>query len=136
MKFTPYLTITLIIIALILIGYSALGQVPAPPKLLQAIHQVEASGRLHPPRGDDGKALGPFQIHYAYWLDSGVKGSYSQCSDYEYSVKVVTGYFNRYGKKFLIDGNLEALARIHNGGPLGYKSNRTLNYWNKVKKHL
>ena len=28
------------------------------------------------------------------------------------------------------------LARIHNGGPNGYKNPATLGYWQKVKKYL
>ena len=30
----------------------------------------------------------------------------------------------------------EDLARIHNGGPNGYKKSATLGYWEKVKKYL
>ena len=30
----------------------------------------------------------------------------------------------------------EDIARIHNGGPNGYKNPATLPYWEKVKKYL
>ena len=39
---------------------------------------------------------------------------------------------NRIGR----DPTSEDLARIHNGGPDGYKSKLTIKYWERVKKHL
>jgi hypothetical protein len=40
---------------------------------------------------------------------------------------------DRYAPKGASD---EVLARIHNGGPKGYKKTATVKYWNKVKKEL
>jgi hypothetical protein len=88
------------------------------------------------PTGDNGKAIGPFQIHKAYWQDSGVRGSYSQCTNYDYSLKVVTAYLNRYAPDAVKSNDFEKLARIHNGGPQGHKKQATLGYWAKVKKAL
>ena len=34
------------------------------------------------------------------------------------------------------DSNFETIARNWNGGPNGYKSSKTVNYWNKVKNKL
>lgn len=115
------------------------AEVSAP--LLKAIHQVETGGRLGAIKGDNGAALGPFQIHKAYWIDATqydkkIGGSYSNCADYAYSVKIVNAYMSRYAKKYIDANNSEAIARIHNGGLNGYKNTNTLIYWSKVKKNL
>lgn len=108
-----------------------------PDNLLRAINQVEASGRTNGMIvGDGGKAIGPFQIHYVYWLDSGVRGEYQDCHSYHYSVRVVTAYLNRYANNALIRKDYERLARVHNGGPKGYQKEGTKDYWRKVKKQL
>jgi len=113
-----------------------------PDRFTKAIHKVEASGKVGPILGDYNKktgeyeALGPLQIHREYWQDSGVAGSYEQCKDLEYSKKVVEAYLLRFGRKFVQANNFEAMARIHNGGPLGFKNQKTIQYWQKVKKHL
>ena len=106
--------------------------------LIKAIHQVETSGRLGPIKGDGGAALGPLQIHKAYHADSGIPGPYSQCSDYNYSVRVFKAYMARYATKKRLgrEPTEQDMARIHNGGPNGYKRNSTLSYWSKVKKEL
>jgi len=103
-----------------------------PVRFINALHQVESSGQMNPKAGDSGAAIGPFQIHYEYWLDSGVKGSYSQCNDYKYSLKVITSYLNRYGSKYIKNKNYLALARIHNGGPRGAQWQSTISYGRKV----
>jgi hypothetical protein len=124
------------IIILVLFALS-LCAAPVPPNLLKAINEVEAGGRKTGKIvGDSGKAIGPFQIHYEYWKDSGVKGKWEDCYNYDYSVKVVTGYLNRYAYDALTKGDNETLARIHNGGPKGYRNPATKPYWEKVRKHL
>lgn len=110
----------------------AVNSAEIPNKLLDAIHFVESSRRLGPIVGDDGNALGPFQIHKNYWKDSGIAGDYSQCADYNYSKRVVRAYLTRYGREFIKKNDLQALARIHNGGPHGHKNPNTLKYWTKV----
>lgn len=139
MKFKPYFTLAIILIVLAFVAFAALGaeKLPLDAKFLNAIHQVESSGKTNPAKGDNGAALGAFQIHYAYWKDSGVAGSYSQCADIVYSRDVMTGYMNRYGRKYIRDRNFEALARLHNSGP-NWKSKiaKTDEYWRKVKSHL
>jgi hypothetical protein len=105
-------------------------------KLFNAIHQVETGGRTGAILGDNGRALGPLQIHKGYWLDSRVPGVYSSCTNLAYSQSVMLAYWKRYAPKALAANDLETLARIHNGGPLGYKKSATLGYWRKVKTHL
>jgi hypothetical protein len=117
-----------------------LGAAP-PESFFRALHAVETGGRLGAIKGDNGAALGPLQIHRAYWVDSGVKGSYSQCSDLAYSRAVVSAYMRRYAQKAWASGDCRALAMTHNGGPnamraTGQKKLNLDRYWSKIKKHL
>lgn len=106
--------------------------------LIDALHQVETGGRLGPIKGDGGQALGPLQIHRAYHADSGVPGSYERCADLDYSVRVVRAYMQRYATERRLGRRVTAqdIARIHNGGPNGWKRKSTLGYWAKVRKEL
>lgn len=73
--------------------------------------------------GDNGKALGRYQIHRAYWMDAVEfdptlsTRNYESVKDPEYARKVVIAYFNRYGSTHRYSP-LD-LARLHNGGPRG-----------------
>ena len=93
------------------------------------------------PDGDDGSAIGVFQIHYAYWLDTvGINtnrsGVYEKCRDYKYASSVVDSYLMYYASNDIVAGNWERLARIHNGGPSGVEKEKTGKFWLKVKKAL
>jgi hypothetical protein len=133
-----------IVIVLLFCANFCFAQEASISDLLKAIRIVETGGTPdggENAKGDNGKAIGPFQIHWAYWKDAtdfdrSIGGKYEDCNKYEYSVKVVRAYFRRYGSKFLQKRNLQALARIHNGGPKGHKKPSTLPYWKKVKDQL
>lgn len=104
-------------------------------RLLNAIRQVESNGN-DKAVGDNGKAIGPYQIWYCYWKDAvehdkSLGGSYNDCYDPDYAKKVVIAYLSRYAPKGATE---EQLARIHNGGPKGHRNSKTIKYWNKVKK--
>ncbi len=109
---------------------------------IRALNQIEASGQKeNVPDGDNGMAIGAFQIHYVYWVDAtqhdkSIGGTYNDCRNYNYAVKVVKAYLDRYARKYVLNNNWEACSRIENGGPQGYKKNSTIKYWNKVKKAL
>lgn len=118
------------------LGFASIASAELPASFVRAIHQVESSGRLGAIKGDNGLALGPLQIHRAYWQDSGIAGDYSQCADLEYSKRVMAAYLKRYAPKAVKANDFQTMARIHNGGPLGYKTKATLPYWNKAKKNL
>jgi hypothetical protein len=110
----------------------------APPdSFFRAIHLVETSGKLGPTLGDyiNGKprALGPLQIHKSYHADSRVAGDYSRCADFEYSKKVVTAYLKRYAPKAWAAGDVEVLARTHNGGVRGATKPATKGYGVRVQ---
>ena len=131
----------------IVISFSVVGSSIAvhPPqnynatRILDAIRQVETGGEKDPANavGDDGKAIGPFQIHYVYWkdavdFDSSIGGKYSDCKDEAYAKKIIVAYWTRYAPNW----SDETLSRVHNGGPKGNKKAKTLNYWQKVRKNL
>lgn len=106
-------------------------------KLIKAIHQVEASGRVGKISGDGGKALGPLQIHYANWkdaveFDKTIGGKYSDCQNLEYSKKI----FKAYTEKYASGKSAEVKARIWNGGPNALKKDSTKAYWKKVQAKL
>ncbi|MBM4229515.1 MAG: hypothetical protein FJ184_02050 [Gammaproteobacteria bacterium] len=106
----------------------------APPEAFwRALHQVETSGRTGAIRGDNGKALGPLQIHRGYHADSRVPGDYSRCADLAYSIKVASAYLRRYAPQAWVAGDTTTLARVHNGGPAGARKAATLPYAAKVR---
>ena len=85
---------TLLACLCIVLSFAA-GRVSAAPvsaRLVKAIHLVETGGRLGAIKGDGGRALGPLQIHRAYWIDSRVPGRYEQCADLAYSIRVLNAY--------------------------------------------
>lgn len=119
--------------------------VPAAPQadeldlLLDAIRVVETGGEPNGGRdavGDQGRSIGPFQIQRAYWLDSEVPGSWEDCRDAAYARRVVQAYWRRYAPQAFARADARVLARIHNGGPGGARSERTLVYWTRVEREL
>ena len=103
------------------------------PGFWRALHIVETSGRTGPIVGDQGRALGPLQIHRGYHQDSRVAGDYSRVSDLNYSVRVATAYLKRYAPEAWAAGDVETLARVHNGGPRGHLKTATKSYGARVK---
>ena len=146
------------IIALVLAGILATLAAAVPPpsdyrvdRILDAIRQVETGGESDPANavGDGGQAIGPFQIHKAYWQDAvdhdpSIGGVYADCKNEAYARKIVTAYLSRYCKVWTD----ENAARIHNGGCGILKRQHSTKakdqkawanntkYWSKVKAHL
>ena len=106
-------------------------------RLTHAIHMVETGGKNGPVLGDSGNALGPLQIHRSYYVDSRTPGSYNQVADLRYATKVYRNYMRRYATASRLGRvpTAQDVARIHNGGPNGYKKSSTIKYWNKVRKY-
>ena len=105
--------------------------------LLDAMYTVE-SNRGKNLVGDNGKAIGPYQIWKAYWqdaveFDKTIGGEYEDCMNKAYAEKIVRAYWKRYAPK---GATIEQLARIHNGGPRGHLNTNTIKYWNKIKKEM
>jgi len=112
------------------------------PSLLSAIRSVESGGDDNAV-GDGGKAIGPYQIWKIYWKDAiefdpSIGGKYEDCFNREYAEKIVDAYMRRYATKRRLghEPTWEDMARIHNGGPNGYKKESTKGYWAKVKRFL
>lgn len=108
---------------------------------LDAVQKVETGSEKDPNNavGDNGKALGAYQIWYDYWADAvehrpelKARG-YKAVKDPMYAREIVKAYMDRYAPK---NATWEDLARIHNGGPAGHKRKATKAYWAKVQKHL
>ena len=69
---------------------------------------------------------------------SGLDGDYRNCYDRKYAERIVRSYMKRYAteKRLGRTVNMQDIARIHNGGPNGYRKDSTLGYWKKVKIQL
>ena len=121
--------------ALLILSLCVTAHAAPPDSFFRALHIVETSGKLGPTIGDQGRSLGPLQISRAYHKDSrvGNDSDYARCADLEYSKKVVTAYLQRYAPQAWAAGDVETLARIHNGGPKGATKPATKGYATKVK---
>jgi predicted chitinase len=62
-----------------------------------------------------------------------VAGDYSRVSDLNYSKRVATAYLKRYAPEAWAAGDVETLARVHNGGPRGHLKTATKSYGARVK---
>ncbi len=85
------------------------------------------------------KAIGAYQLHKIYVDDvNKILGedryTYADRWDADKSREMVRIYTEHYGQWAIFD--FEVLARIHNGGPDGWKKESTLPYWEKVKAEL
>ena len=110
-------------------------------RVLQAIRIVE-SNNTPSAVGDGGNAIGVYQIWESYWKDatefSNLGGKYRDCFVPEYADRVVRCYMKRYAtpRRLGREATMQDIARIHNGGPNGYKKQATIKYWEKVEKIL
>lgn len=131
---------------------------PTFDDLLDAIEQVESGGDPNAV-GDNGKAIGAYQIHKIYVDDVNrilelngwtIK---SRTLDFPEELKWVTHgdrwdrdksremtriYLANYCNAAVLGrtSTYEDMARIHNGGPDGWKKDSTKKYWEKVKAVL
>lgn len=111
--------------------------------LLDAIATVE-SNNVSEVVGDDGQAVGAYQLHRIYVDDVNriAKAEYRHAdrNDAVKSREMVTIYLAHWGARYAAFMNkpatAEVLARIHNGGPYGWNKIHTKKYWNKVKLEL
>lgn len=111
---------------------------PEHEELIKAIFMVESGGDVNAV-GDDGNALGGFQIWKSYWKDAvehtpSIGGEYENVVDPAYSILIILSYWDRYGSR--VNYDLEGLAKQHNGGPSGHTKQATEKYWNKVKEYM
>ena len=127
-------TIAIIIVALM--GTLVYADTQVSIELVDAIGMVE-SGFDPKAIGDNGKAVGILQIHKAYVDDvNRILGrnvyTYEDRWDAGKSYSMAFVYLNHYGRRYKrITGNdptMEVFARIHNGGPNGWKKYATKEY--------
>lgn len=118
---------------------------------LDVVWYLESSRTMHPKDGDHGKAIGPYQIWYVYWLDAthvrvkpkGGKpywkrvhpGEYADCRRFDYAQRVVCWSWEKHNAAALSAGNLEVLIRSHNGGPQ-YSRGKTEGYWQRAVAYM
>lgn len=110
-------------------------------EILDAIRFVESSNRDDVPDGDDGRAIGPYQIHEVYWRDAiaaepSLGGNYQECRRRDYAERVIAAYMRRHARAAFEQGQAETLARTHNGGPRGPQNPATEAYWRRVRARL
>ena len=97
--------------------------------------------------GDNGNAIGIYQIWKPYWKDaterSGIGGKYLDCYDRDYADRIVRAYMDRYAtaKRLGRPVTQRDIAVMHNGGPRavwakGKKKENLDRYWAKVQKEL
>ena len=111
--------------------------------LLSAIAWVESRNNDYA-IGDNGEAVGRYQLHRIYVDDvnriAGTSYTYADRTDPLKSRQMVEIYLNYYGEVYRQRTGkrptAEVLARIHNGGPRGYEKNSTKSYWLKIKKEM
>lgn len=108
---------------------------PNMNQLLDAIRMVESSDGKNL-TGDNGKAIGPYQIWEDYWKDAmrilKKDWPYSDAMKESRAREAVKAYITHYGKGH----GWEGMARCHNGGPTGWKKKSTLVYLDKIKTAL
>ena len=103
--------------------------------LITALIAVESSGN-DLAIGDQGRAIGPLQIHRAVVVDvNRFTGSHYRHQDMTNRAEaraVCQVYLEHYGR----GATTEQLARRWNGGPTGDRKTATLPYWRKVEKAM
>ena len=121
--------------ALLFLALCATAHAAPPASFFRALHVVETSGRRTGAiLGDNGRALGPLQIHRGYHTDARIGGDYARCADLDYSKRVVSAYLQRYAPAAWESGDVKTLARVHNGGPRGANKPATVAYGDKVAR--
>ena len=123
---------TILVLVVLVLGQPAAAHVRS---LFDALREVESNGNPNAV-GDQGRSLGPYQIQYAYWLDSRVPGRYRQVRHAAYAERVMRAYWERYCPEALAAQDYRTLARVHNGGPNGVRKPQTRVYWRKVRREL
>ncbi len=116
--------------------------------VLDAIKWVESRGDSKAV-GDNGKAVGAYQITKIYvddvnridwWNNYTYQDRYDEVKSREMTKTYICWYL-RFTHRIIRDSGwwdkqFEYMARIHNGGPQGWKKDSTKPYWEKVKARM
>lgn len=109
--------------------------------LILALILVESNGN-DAEIGDNGKAYGCLQMHSAYVQDAaeyaGKDWVHEDAFDRDVAIQIFMAYMARYATEERLgrEPTPEDIARIHNGGPNGWRKPATVKYWNKVSSQL
>jgi|ETNvirenome_6_30_1030629.scaffolds.fasta_scaffold03167_2 hypothetical protein len=112
-----------------------------PFQLILAIIMIESSGNEFALNKKE-QAYGCLQIREAYCKDASEQShhdwSHREAFDAVAAIQMFEAYMQRYAttQRLGRDVTAEDIARIHNGGPNGYKRSSTDAYWAKVKQQL
>ena len=103
--------------------------------LITALIAVESSGN-DLAIGDNGRAVGPLQIHRGVVLDvnrfTGSNYRWESMTNRAQARAVCAAYLTHYGR----GATTEQLARRWNGGPTGDRKTATVAYWRRVQKEM
>lgn len=107
--------------------------------LLNAIKMVESKNGKYL-NGKNGE-FGPYQMKRIVIDDvNRILGTkiykYEDAMDEQKSRDICEFYITYWAEKAGMKHDVEAMARIWNGGPKGYKKKSTIKYWNKIKEVL
>lgn len=114
-------------------------------KLISALIHVESGGNDYAigDRNLSNMAYGPLQIRQPYVDDvNRIHGTSYLASDLlgnrNLSIWIFDRYMDIYATKSRLgrQATLQDQARIHNGGPNGWKNPNTVPYWQRVQKYL
>lgn len=122
---------------LLAIKKEEVGRVPSP-YLLPALIWQESSGNDNAV-GDNGNAFGCLQIWQSYMSDVYKWRSAKEClNNRKLSIDVYQKYMARYATEKQLGRPVtdQDIARIHNGGPSGWKKESTLVYWWQVQAKM
>ena len=118
------------------------AEIAADADFLRALATVESRGNDAAVNARED-AHGRFQIRAAYLADAneyaGTAYTLADCHDPAIARAVVCAYLTRYGNALARTGRLVTardLARIHNGGPKGWKKSATLDYAERFEAAL
>lgn len=130
-----------------LLALASTAQAALSPRLVDALIQVESSGRDHA-IGDNGRAVGCLQIHPILVEDvNGILARRGSSTRYiladrlnrQKSIEMLHIYLGHYvtEKRLGRPVTQQDLARAWNGGgPAGWRKSSTIGYWRKVSSHL
>jgi hypothetical protein len=99
--------------------------------IINKIHIVESNGKSSVPVGDNGKAVGPLQLHQCVLDDVnkyyGMNFQSGDRKDLEKSKLIARAYIIMW----ILENQEEIAVRIFNGGPRGWEKPATEKYWQK-----
>jgi len=106
--------------------------------LILALITIESNGN-NDAIGDNGAAFGCLQMHAAYVQDAaeyaGKDWVHEDAFDRDTAIQIFAAYMARYATEDRLGRppTAEDIARIHNGGPNGYKTFATDRYWQRAR---